>query len=46
MLKALKNRGLNLLLASGTDEENVVIEANSLGYGEFFTGENPGFKRK
>ena len=38
MLNELHEKGLNLFLASGTDEENVVIEANALGYGHFFNG--------
>ncbi|VAX26580.1 hypothetical protein MNBD_IGNAVI01-2553 [hydrothermal vent metagenome] len=38
LLKALRDKGLTLYLASGTDEENVVIEANALGYGDAFNG--------
>ncbi len=38
LLKALREMGLTLYLASGTDEENVVIEANALGYGDVFNG--------
>ena len=38
ILEALRERGLNLFLASGTDEENVILEANALGYGEMFNG--------
>jgi len=38
LLKALRDMGLTLYLASGTDEENVVIEANALGYGDMFNG--------
>lgn len=38
ILKVLKARGLNLFLASGTDEDNVIIEANALGYGSMFNG--------
>ncbi|MCB9208834.1 MAG: HAD hydrolase-like protein [Ignavibacteriales bacterium] len=38
LLNALKNKNLKLFLASGTDEDNVVIEANALGYGKLFDG--------
>ena len=38
LLDALHEKGLTLFLASGTDEDNVVIEANSLGYGDAFNG--------
>ena len=38
ILKVLAERGFNLFLASGTDEENVIIEANALGYGSMFNG--------
>ncbi len=38
ILKALEKRGLTLFLASGTDEDNVIIEANALGYGSMFNG--------
>lgn len=38
MLKAFNEKGLTLFLASGTDEDDVVIEANSLGYGDSFNG--------
>ncbi len=37
-LSELKKRDLILFLASGTDEDDVVIEANTLGYGHFFNG--------
>jgi bifunctional ADP-heptose synthase (sugar kinase/adenylyltransferase)/phosphoglycolate phosphatase-like HAD superfamily hydrolase len=37
-LKALKQRGITLYLASGTDYEDVVAEAESLGYAAFFDG--------
>ena len=37
-LSELKRRELKLFLASGTDEDDVVIEANTLGYGHFFNG--------
>ena len=36
LLRALRDRGLRLYLASGTDEPDVVAEANELGFGEFF----------
>ena len=38
MLNELKDRGLTLFLASGTDEENVIMEAMDLGYGKLFNG--------
>lgn len=38
LLEVLHNKGLTLFLASGTDEDNVVIEANALGYGDAFNG--------
>ena len=37
-LKVLSEKGFKLFLASGTDEENVIIEANALGYGSMFNG--------
>ncbi|MBI3004041.1 MAG: HAD family hydrolase [Ignavibacteriales bacterium] len=37
-LKALKERGVKLYLASGTDREDVIREAESLGYVKFFEG--------
>jgi bifunctional ADP-heptose synthase (sugar kinase/adenylyltransferase)/phosphoglycolate phosphatase-like HAD superfamily hydrolase len=36
LLRALRDAGLVLHLASGTDEADVVAEANELGFGEFF----------
>ncbi len=38
MLKALRERGVTLFLASGTDEEYVKKEAYDLGYGDLFNG--------
>lgn len=35
-LRILRERGIKLYLASGTDEEDVVAEAHALGYGEVF----------
>jgi len=37
-LKALYERGVKLYLASGTDREDVALEAESLGYARFFEG--------
>ena len=37
-LKTLHDQGRHLYLASGTDEENVKIEANALGYGPLISG--------
>jgi len=37
-LKALKQRGIKLYLASGTDRDDVVAEAEALGYAELFDG--------
>ena len=37
-LKALKQRGVTLYLASGTDYEDVVAEAEALGYAALFDG--------
>lgn len=37
-LKTLNSQGIHLYLASGTDEENVKIEANALGYGSLISG--------
>lgn len=37
-LKALKERGVRLYLASGTDKEDVINEAEILGYAELFEG--------
>jgi len=36
LLAALRNAGIVLHLASGTDEVDVIAEANELGFGEFF----------
>ncbi|HZL81330.1 MAG TPA: HAD family hydrolase, partial [Demequina sp.] len=36
LLQALRDAGLKLHLASGTDEADVIAEANELGFGEFF----------
>ena len=36
LLRALRDAGVELYLASGTDEADVVAEANELGFGEFF----------
>lgn len=37
-LQALRERGIKLYLASGTDREDVIAEATALGYAEFFDG--------
>ncbi len=37
-LAAMRNRGVTLYLASGTDRDDVVREAHALGYAEFFDG--------
>ncbi len=37
-LEKLRNRGITLYLASGTDREDVVRESQALGYAEFFNG--------
>ncbi|MFB0525420.1 MAG: PfkB family carbohydrate kinase, partial [Phycisphaerae bacterium] len=37
-LKALRQRGIKLYLASGTDHQDVVGESNALGYAELFDG--------
>ncbi|MCK4887947.1 MAG: HAD family hydrolase, partial [Planctomycetes bacterium] len=37
-LKELSKRSVTLYLASGTDKEDVIEEANALGYGELFNG--------
>ncbi|RLD70386.1 MAG: carbohydrate kinase [Bacteroidetes bacterium] len=37
-LKALKERGIKLYLASGTDKQDVINEAEILGYAELFDG--------
>ena len=36
LLRALREAGVTLHLASGTDEADVIAEANELGFGEFF----------
>jgi rfaE bifunctional protein kinase chain/domain len=38
LIKALKEKGIKIYLASGTDEEDVINEAESLGYADFFDG--------
>lgn len=38
ILKALKEKGIKLYLASGTDKEDVINEANMLGYADLFEG--------
>jgi len=37
-LKAMRNRGVKLYLASGTDHQDVVAESRVLGYAELFDG--------
>jgi len=37
-LEGLRQRGVKLYLASGTDHEDVLAESEALGYAEFFTG--------
>jgi len=37
-LKALRQRGIKLYLASGTDHQDVMAESNALGYAEIFDG--------
>ncbi|MEN8157652.1 MAG: PfkB family carbohydrate kinase [Bacteroidota bacterium] len=37
-LKSLKAKGMTLYLASGTDKDDVINEANILGYAELFDG--------
>ena len=37
-LNALKDRGVKLYLASGTDKDDVINEAESLGYADLFDG--------
>jgi len=37
-LKALRERGVQLYLASGTDRQDVVAESKALGYAELFDG--------
>lgn len=36
LLRALRDAGITLHLASGTDEQDVIAEAGELGFGEFF----------
>jgi rfaE bifunctional protein kinase chain/domain len=36
LLGALRQKGVTLYLASGTDVEDVILEARALGYGDFF----------
>lgn len=38
LLKALRQRGVQLYLASGTDRQDVVSESKALGYAELFDG--------
>ena len=38
LLEALRERDLELYLASGTDKEDVFTESDKLGYAEFFNG--------
>lgn len=38
LLDALKDRGLDLYLASGTDHEYVILEAEALGVSSYFNG--------
>jgi len=44
-LRALRKNGITLYLASGTDEEDVIREARTLGYAELFNGGIFGAKR-
>ena len=37
-LEGLRQRGVKLYLASGTDHEDVLAESEALGYAEFFVG--------
>jgi len=37
-LEALRQRGIKLYLASGTDRQDVIAESESLGYAELFDG--------
>ena len=37
-LKAIKEKGIKLYLTSGTDKEDVINEAESLGYADLFNG--------
>lgn len=36
LLRSLRDAGVTMYLASGTDEPDVIAEANELGFGEFF----------
>jgi phosphoglycolate phosphatase-like HAD superfamily hydrolase len=52
-LNALRDRGIKLYLASGTDHADVVTEADALGYAELFDGgiygaisDVPGYSKK
>lgn len=36
LLQRLRDRGIRIFLASGTDQDDVVAEAKALGYGELF----------
>jgi phosphoglycolate phosphatase-like HAD superfamily hydrolase len=38
LLELLHERGVKLYLASGTDEEDVIAEAETMGYAQFFEG--------
>ncbi|MEN8193915.1 MAG: HAD family hydrolase [Bacteroidota bacterium] len=38
LLDSLRERELKLFLASGTDEDDVIIEAETLGYADYFNG--------
>jgi rfaE bifunctional protein kinase chain/domain len=38
LIEKLFNKGIRLYLASGTDEEDVILEAKTLGYAELFEG--------
>ena len=38
LLKELRQKGIKLYLASGTDRQDVIAESKALGYAEFFDG--------
>lgn len=38
LLKVFKEKGVKMYLASGTDQDNVIEEANKLGYAHYFDG--------
>lgn len=38
LLKELYNRGVTLYLASGTDEADAIVEAEAMGYAQYFEG--------